>query len=323
MQVGEITGMDSEKAYPNATYNMSPLGAVDRTKVPPVTKGDPNHLLGVQSVIVDSADTLWILDTGRVQDLTNLASPMLPATVPGGPKLVNIDLKTDKIVKTIIFNDDLVHSDSYLNDVRIDRKLNAAYITDSSLEGDNALIYVDLNTGKGVRNTLTQAEAIYGSVPYVYGEPMYQVASGTQAVHPGFITFGADGIAISPDMKTLYFSVIGGRFLYSVPTAALRSGSNVQGQVKNLGEKGISDGMETDSNGIVYAGNVEQDAISMYGPTGLGDYATIFVRDPRINWVSLDSYIDLQREQTFANSRLRLTPCPLPQTDTCTSLSTS
>lgn len=52
----------------------------------------------------------------------------------------------------------------------------------------------------------------------------------------------------------------------------------------NLGEKGISDGLETDSNGILYAGNVEQDSISMYNPATT--YATIFVRDPRINWVS-------------------------------------
>ena len=134
-----------------------------------------------------------------------------------------------------------------------------------------------------------ETKAIYGSVPFVYGEPMYQVASAAQALKPGYITFGADGIAISPDMNTLYFSVIGGRFLYSVPTASLRDTSagafnSAQGQVKNLGEKGISDGMESDSNGIVYAGNVEQDAISMYNPATT--FATVFVRDPRINWVS-------------------------------------
>lgn len=297
MQVGELTGQDTETAYPNATYNMSPGGAVNRLAVPPVTKGDANHLLGVQSVIIDPKDTLWILDTGRVQDLSDPQHPMLNATVPGGPKLVNIDLTTNQIVKTIVFNTDLVHPDSYLNDVRIDRNPSlsgtsgqgAAYITDSSLEGDNAIIFVDLGTGKGTRNAFTQTKAIYGTVPFVYGAPMYQISGAASALHPGYITFGADGIAISPDFNTLYFSVIGGRFLYSVPTAALRDRgtgyqARAQAQVKNLGEKGISDGLETDSNGIVYAGNVEQDAISMYNPGTT--YATIFVRDPRINWVS-------------------------------------
>lgn len=290
VQVQELTGIDTETPYPNRTYNQSPGGAVNRLSLPAVTKGDPNHLLGVQSVVIDSRDTLWILDTGRVQDLTNLASPMLPATVPGGPKLINIDLTTNQIVNTIIFTSDLVKPASYLNDVRIDCARNAAYLTDSSLEGDNAIVYVDITTGKGTRMPFKETKAIYGSVPFVYGEPMYQVASAAQALKPGYITFGADGIAISPDMNTLYFSVIGGRFLYSVPTAALRGGdfNAAQRQVNNLGEKGISDGMESDSNGIVYAGNVEQDAISMYNP--LTTFATVFVRDPRINWVSARSF---------------------------------
>ncbi|KAF2216482.1 hypothetical protein CERZMDRAFT_33225 [Cercospora zeae-maydis SCOH1-5] len=293
MQVGELTAEDSETAYPNATYNMSPGGAVNRLSLPPVTKGDRDHLLGVQSVIVDSADTLWILDTGRVQDLSDPLSPMLRATVPGGPKLVNIDLTSNQIIQTIIFNTDLVKPDSYLNDVRIDRNPSlsntsgkgAAYITDSSAEGNNALIFVDLGTGKGTRLPLRETKAIFGSVPYVWGEPTYQITGLTSAIKPGYITFGSDGIAISPDKRTLYFAVIGGRFLYSVPTAALRAGNlaNAQAAVKNLGEKGISDGLESDSNGIVYNGQVENNGITMYNP--VTTFSTMFVRDPRINWV--------------------------------------
>lgn len=73
-----------------------------------------------------------------------------------------------------------------------------------------------------------------------------------QAVKPGYITFGADGISMDPTFETLYFSSIAGRYLYSVPTAALRKqGVDASSQVKNLGEKGISDGLETDTNGIV------------------------------------------------------------------------
>lgn len=291
-QVQELTSMDAETPYPNATYNQSPGGAVNRASVPPVTKGDRNHLLGVQSVIIDSQDTLWILDTGRVQDLSDPVNPLLNATVPGGPKLINIDLTTNSIIQTIIFSADLVQPDSYVNDVRIDRnpKLSgtsgkgAAYITDSAIDGNNAIIFVDLGTGKGFRYPFKETKPIYGTVPFVWGEPMYQVTGVTSALKPGYLTFGSDGIAISPDMKTLYFSAIAGRFLYSVPTANLRSGgfSAAQAAVKNLGEKGISDGLETDSRGIVYNGEVEQNGISMYNPsTG---FATMFVRDPRINW---------------------------------------
>ena len=47
----------------------------------------------VQSVVVDPRDRLWALDTGSIK---------LGRNVPGGPKLVGIDLKTNKVFKTIL-----------------------------------------------------------------------------------------------------------------------------------------------------------------------------------------------------------------------------
>src|ERR687896_306837 len=45
-------------------------------------------LVSVQSVVVDPADRLWILDTG---------SPLFQPTEYGGPKLVCVDLTTDQV----------------------------------------------------------------------------------------------------------------------------------------------------------------------------------------------------------------------------------
>ena len=74
--------MDKLIAYPN--------DAINRT--------DPNDhakaIVSVQSVVIDPADRLWILDTG---------SPLFQPTKYGGPKMVCIDLKTDQIVKQILF----------------------------------------------------------------------------------------------------------------------------------------------------------------------------------------------------------------------------
>ena len=283
-QVAELTSDSTETAYPNASYNNPPSGAVNRLKVPPVTKGDTNHLLGVQSVVVDEDDTLWILDTGRVIDFEDPTHPMLDSSA-GGPKLVRVNMTTDTVERVYTFPTDVVFPVSYLNDVRFDRARGFAYFSDSSLEKRNGIVVLNLNSGDSWRHLddAAQVHAINGTLPFVYGQPMYQEAG---LVKPGFITFGTDGIALSPDKNTLYFSVIGGRFLYSVPTDALRTkgnDANAQAQIKNLGEKGISDGLEVDSNGIVYAGNAEQGGITMYNPaTG---FATIFVRDPRISWV--------------------------------------
>lgn len=53
----------------------------------------PGETLGsVQSVVVDPANRLWILDT---------AAPQFSPPIPGGAKLVAVDLLTSKLVKTI------------------------------------------------------------------------------------------------------------------------------------------------------------------------------------------------------------------------------
>ena len=64
--------------------------------------------VSVQSVVVDPVDRLWVLDTG---------SPMLQPTKCGGPKLVCIDLSTNKIIKKILFPEYIALPSTYLNDV--------------------------------------------------------------------------------------------------------------------------------------------------------------------------------------------------------------
>jgi hypothetical protein len=51
----------------------------------------------------------------------------------------------------------------------------------------------------------------------------------------------------------------------------------------NHGQKGASDGFETDSNNLIYVGNNELNSINIFNPANGTTYP--FVRDPRINWV--------------------------------------
>lgn len=98
----------------------------------------------------------------------------------------------------------------YLNDVRFDLSPNVtasgqgvAYITDSSPEGRNAIVVVDLGTGEAWRRLIldpsTQATA--GFVPFVWGEPIY--VNDTSGAPAANLNFGADGIAISADGSRL------------------------------------------------------------------------------------------------------------------------
>ncbi|KAL2050227.1 hypothetical protein ABVK25_009588 [Lepraria finkii] len=56
-----------------------------------------NYLIGVQSVIIDPLDSLWILDTGRtaMRNGTNVPSSV------GGPKLIGVNLTSNTILKQL------------------------------------------------------------------------------------------------------------------------------------------------------------------------------------------------------------------------------
>src|SRR5438093_8065865 len=95
-----------------------------------------SHFICVQSVVVDDEDNLWILDP---------AAPKMQEIVKGGPKLVKVDLTTNKVVQTIPFGEDVAPAKSYLNDVRIDTANQKAFVTDSA---KGAIIVVDLASGK-------------------------------------------------------------------------------------------------------------------------------------------------------------------------------
>lgn len=109
--VAELTSNSTESAFPSLEMNSPPGGRINYTTIPPTGANYPNYLIGVQSVVIDPADRLWILDTGRA------ATPngtMVPAAY-GGPKLIGIDLTDNTIFKTIIFNTDAAPSDSVGN----------------------------------------------------------------------------------------------------------------------------------------------------------------------------------------------------------------
>ena len=237
-----------------------------------------NHFISVQSVVVDAKDRLWILDTGSVK--------MAP-TSPGGPKLIGIDLETNRIFAKIVFPPDVALKTSYLNDVRLNLRFGregAAFITDSSSSGPNAIIVVDLASGKAWRrlHQHVSVRAEPGFVPIVEGERLEMKLPAGNSLP---FTVGVDGIAISSDGKTIYYCPLSSRHLYSVSAEALydvsKNEAYVEGTVEDLGEKGASDGMESDAEGRLYAGDHENDSI--FRRNADRSWTTL-VHDPRILW---------------------------------------
>ncbi len=224
----------------------------------------------MQSVVVDPKDRLWALDTGSVK---------LGPNVPNGPKLVCMDLKTNTITRKIFFSRAVVTADTYLNDVRFDLrrgKAGVAYITDSGDKSPNGIIVVDLATGNSVRRLggHPSVKPVPLFTPMVEGQPLLQRKPGQSPQH---LKLGSDGIAISADGKTLYYCPLASRHVYGVSTDALidpgKSESDVEATVQDLGLKGASDGLETDTLGRLYATDYEH-ALVKRGKPG-GPYTTV------------------------------------------------
>lgn len=79
-------------------------------------------------------------------------------------------------------------------------------------------------------------------------------------------------IDLAPGGETLYFCPLSSRSLYSVPAAALRDRSipeeGLAGLVETVAEKGASDGLASDAEGTVYAGDYESGSIRAISTDG-------------------------------------------------------
>jgi sugar lactone lactonase YvrE len=277
--------------YPDADFNRF------RPTIP--TGG----LISVQSVVVDPRDRLWLLDTGS----TNFGP-----TIPGGPRLIGIDLRTNQVFKQIVFPPTVALKTSYLNDVRFDLrrgKAGMAFITDSAGEGPNGIVVVDLATSRSWRrlhqHASTKAET--GFVPCVEGRTLL---TRPPKGPPSHLSIGADGIAIGHDGKRLFYCPLASRRLYSVSVDALvnidLSDDLVARTVIDHGEKGgASDGLESDAEGRIYVTNYEQNAILRRQADG--SYETL-VHDPRVLWpdtlaLATDGYLYFTANQLHRMAR--------------------
>lgn len=229
---------------------------------------DSSHLINVQALYVDPAGSLWVLDTGRPTIMVDRNPVMAYATV-GGPKLIKLG-SNGSFEQTFTFDGTVHYPDSYMNDVRFDLRHNitksgkgVAYIVDSSNEGRNAFIVLDLGTGKAHRRLENHPTVLnnYLNRPSYYGKPFYTVTPGqsvwsnkegeplTSSVNSQFLAIqcsaltihpapsfqsefrdfsGFDGLALSPDGEYAYYSPLTSQNLYRIPTSFLRDDSPEQ-----------------------------------------------------------------------------------------------
>jgi len=247
--VGEITKSKEVKTYPDEEWNnWDSLKSVH------------DHFICVQSVYVDQNDNLWILDP---------ANPLFGGVIEGGPKLLKVDLESNQVIQTILFDTTITVRNSYLNDVRVDVKTNTAYITDS---GYGAIIVVNLNTSQSRRvlsnHSSTKAEDI-----------TLKIANNELS-----IKVHSDGIALDNEQDYLYYQALTGYHLYRIKTDYLRDQTipevDLGSKVELVGKSGASDGLFF-KDGFIYLTSIEHNAIKRITRQG---EVQLVVEDTLLEW---------------------------------------
>jgi len=181
----------------------------------------------------------------------------MEGVVTNGPKLVQVDLATNRVIRTIRFDAEIAPPGSYLNDVRVDNQRGFAYITDSGL---GALVVVNLNNQRCRRvledHPSTQADTQV--TPVVGGRTLHATDGTIPQIH-------ADGLALSRDGEYVYFQPLTSRTLYRIAAAGLRNfslpDSLLNESVETLGPSFVCDGMIADARDALYLTALEHNAI--------------------------------------------------------------
>lgn len=238
---------------------------------------------------------LWALDMGFVAGESEA-----PA---GSQKVLVLDLKSGRTVKRIPLGDVSDRKASFLNDIVVDEQRRVAYISDSgSRSAPNnkvGLIVVDFATG--------DARRVLDRHPSLQVEPGVKVISHGADVWPGKpLLIGINGIALSPDGQTLYWTVTTGTRARAVPTAILRQTDSTDAQIaeeiQDLGAVGgNTDGIVTDAKGNLYITDVTRNGIVKYDPKTSA--IALLAADEGVHWPDTPA-IQPSGDLIFTSSRL-------------------
>ena len=252
------------KAFPSESGN-------DITTSPDVS------LRNVLGFYVDNKNGwLWALDMGFVAG--EAQAPV------GGQKIVVYELSTGNVVKRIPLDAVADRTGSFLNDIAVDEVRKIAYISDSGLRSapnnQAAIIVADFTTGKAQRVLDRNAAVLPESGVKV-------MAHGAEVWQGNPLTIGINGIALSPDARTLYWTVTTGKHAYSISTQTLRdakiSAQQVAAAVKPLGEVGgNTDGIVTDRRGHLYITDVTRNGIVKYDRRART--MSLMASNPEVSW---------------------------------------
>lgn len=273
--VVEVGKDGKAKPYPDATWNSFKKG-----------EDGQNKFVCVQAVFADEKGYLWVVDAAGIG---------LSEVYRKSNKLIQIDLKSNKIKRIYRFPENVAGLDSYINDIRVDHKNGFAYMTSSANGG---IVILNINTG--------ESRLVLHNHYSTLSDPDYHFKMNNKEMRndKGVVKINSDGIALTPDKAWLYYKSLTDNNLYRIDTSLLRnfktSEKAIEDKVESLGKFVATDGMEFDKNGNLYMGDLEHSSIIKISPDM--KMTTLVTNTDKLSWpdsysISEDGYLYISSSQ--------------------------
>lgn len=252
IRIGELKKDGGIIAYPNISWNNWKTG--DKTT---------DKIVRANSLRIGPDGNLWIVDTG--------APKMGDQALPGGSKLVVVNVVTNKVVRTIPL-DEIIKPNSFIDDLRIYG--DHIYLTDA---GEPALVILDKRSGKG-RRVLENDKSTVDVAPLLAEGQVMRTQDGKD-VH-----IHADQLEVSPDGKYLYFQPVSGP-LSRIETKYLLDqrigGEQMAAHITEWAKTPTTGGTAIDAAGNIYLSDVDHSQILKIDTKG---EITTVIKDSKLIW---------------------------------------
>ena len=222
-----------------------------------------NPVLGL---IVDKNNILWMLETASGKDKAG--------------RLIGWNIDSNKLHKMIYLALPNIPESSFLNDLAVDTKHQAVYITDTAQADNSGLLVVDLKTGH-VRRVLNGSKFTRPEeIDMVIDDQI--VTLGDEGAR-----IGANPITIDSKYEWVYFAPMTGTKLYRLKTTDLLdqslNESELRARVQLYSEKPISDGIAIDDADNIYISDITKNAIGVINAER--KYTILYKDQNKLSWV--------------------------------------
>jgi Major royal jelly protein len=251
--VGEATADGSFTPFPGGDWNEWRPGL-----------SPEERFVCTHGLHADRDNNLWVIDD---------ASPHHGKMVEGGPKLVQIDLETNRVRRIYPLGPDLAPPGAVLSHMRVDARF--LYVTDS---GFGVILVIDRTSGRGHRvlEGAPCSRADRSITPVIHGKPMTHPDGRVPVIN-------LSHLELSPDGAWMYFTPLFGPTLWRVETRYLQDPAlahEAAGHVEAVVAIPPVTGITSDAAGTLYFSALTEDGVLKLGADRK---LQMVIRDERIS----------------------------------------